>query len=81
MNMDMRAGFDKVKETRERWPEVHDSGREEIGYPGVAAEGLEDGEDAGDFVRSEQVGKVGEGGDKDYGGEGLVAFGAGFGVD
>lgn len=79
--MDMGAGFDEVKETRKRWPEVHDSGRKEICYPGVATEGLQDGEDAGDFVRSEQVGQVGKGGDEDYGGEGFVAFGAGFGVN
>lgn len=56
---------DDIQQAGERGPRVYDSGGEEVQDARVAAQGLEDGEQAGDAVGLQESGEVGEGGDED----------------
>lgn len=68
-------------EAWQRRPVVDDASDEVVCDAWVAAEGLEDGEDAEDFVGVEELGEVAEGRDEDYAGVvGGLCCGLGDGV-
>lgn len=73
------GGLDEREETWQRGPGVEDAGAEEVGDAGVAAERLEDGQDATDLVGLQERGEVAEGGDENHAGVAWEGFRRGFG--